>query len=431
MTHSVGLRNTLLATLLVACILLYRRHVDGRLLSASLDLLAKLYLLLSVWLLATVLFADDPLDSLSEFRRDWAMGFVALMIGVLMARLASINCLPGLNRITLLASIGLGLVLPVLIQAGQSLIVFVQQHALVPWEASLFGRTSLSLGHNLLYGLLLADALGRASGRKRLLPLPKAALQAAFVLSFVCTYLLSTRNGTLGVLVITLFAALIYWHQHRQRINKWRLAALACVMLLAMGAYAKLSLDAEPRWHAFGESARLALDTQRHRAWLKDSIPLPHMSNGQPVDHSAYMRLAWFKEGALAIVDYPLGVGFGRNAYGHALQRKYGEGRGRSHSHSGLVDFTLSAGIPGLVLWLAFSASVWRLGWRAYIEKRDAVGLALIMLIAGTLLRMIVDSNLRDHGLEQYLFLLAVFATLAATTTDSPSHLGREPHCHP
>ena len=115
MTHSVGLRNTLLACLLAACVFLYRRHAVGRLLPASLGIPTKLYLLLSAWLLVTVLFADDPLDSLSEYRRDWVMGFVALMIGMMMARLASINCLPGLSRITLLGSVGLGLALPAVI----------------------------------------------------------------------------------------------------------------------------------------------------------------------------------------------------------------------------------------------------------------------------------------------------------------------------
>ncbi|MEO8101643.1 MAG: O-antigen ligase family protein [Betaproteobacteria bacterium] len=421
MTHSVGLRNSLLAILLVACVTLYRRSSAGRLLQAPLGTSAKLYLLLSAWLLATVLFADDPLDSLSEYRRDWVMGFIALIIGVLMARLAGTKLYPGLNRTTLLASVGLGLALPALIQAGQGMLFFVQHHAQVPWEASLFGRTSLSFAHNIFYGLILADALGRASGAQRLLPLPTWALQATFALSFLCTYLLNTRNGTLGVLAITLFAAIIYWRQHRHQIHKGRLAAFACAMLLAMGVYAKFSYDAEPRWPAFGESTHLALDTEHQRAWLNDSIPLPLMSNGQTVDHSAYMRLAWFKEGVLAIVDYPLGVGFGRNAYGHALQRKYGDGRGRSHSHSGLVDFSLSAGIPGLILWFVLFASLLRLGWRAYFEERDAVGLALIMLIAGTLLRMVVDSNMRDHGLEQYLFLLGVFASLAAASIDTSS----------
>jgi O-antigen ligase len=94
------------------------------------------------------------------------------------------------------------------------------------------------------------------------------------------------------------------------------------------------------------------------------------------------------------------------------MKRKYGMGTG--HSHSSLIDFSLSGGIPGLLLWLLFFGSLIRLGWRAYFHNNDVVGMALIMLVVGTLLRMIVDSNLRDHGLEQFLFLAAVLASLAA-----------------
>ena len=158
------------------------------------------------------------------------------------------------------------------------------------------------------------------------------------------------------------------------------------------------------------------MDTQTYRAWLDDRIALPRMSNGQPVDHSAYMRLAWFREGALATIDFPLGVGYGRDAFGQALQRKYGEGHG--HSHSSMIDFALSGGVPGLLIWLVFSATLLRLGSRAYFEQKDPAGIALVLLVAGTLFRMVIDSNLRYHGLQQYLFLLGVLATLAANTID-------------
>lgn len=418
MTHSVALRNTLLAILLISGITLYRRQQLGQLLPASLQIPAKLYLLLSAWLLATVMLADNPLNSLSQYRGEWLMAFFAMAVGLLLARLAESGQLKGLSRSTLLGSVNLALAIPCMILIGHRVWFLIQNHTLpMVDDVPLFGRTSLSYVHNLLYGMLLADALARSSGKVQLLPVPKSGLLLAFALSFFCTYLLNTRNGTLGVLLMTLFAALIAWYQHRQRINNALLALLMLALLLAMGGYAKLSYDAEPRWAAFGESTRLALDTQHSKAWLDDSIPLPLMSNGRPVDHSAYMRLAWFKEGALAILDNPLGVGFGRNAFGHAMQRKYGEGRG--HSHSSLIDFTLSGGIPGLLLWLIFSASLLRLGWQAYFRAHDVVGMALVMLIVGTLLRMVVDSNLRDHGLEQYLFLLAALATLTATRLDA------------
>lgn len=420
MSHSVALRNVLLALLLLVGGVLYRRQPQRQLVPAALNTAAKLYLLLSAWLLATVLLADDPLNSLSQYRGEWLMAFVALLVGLLLASMAA-GRLPGIDRSNLLTCIILALALPCLIQLLYATLFFAKYHSLPLSDVPLFGRTSLSIVHNLLYGMLLADALARSSGRARLLPLPNSVLWLAFALSFFCTYLLNTRNGTFGVLLITLFAAVVAWYQHRQRIHNGLLASLMLSLLLLLLGYAKITYEAEPRWAAFGESTRLALDTQHNKAWLDDRIPLPLMSNHRPVDHSAYMRLAWFKEGAQAVLDNPLGVGFGRNAFGHALQRKYGEGRG--HSHSGLIDFALSGGIPGLLMWLALSGSLLRLGWRAYFQGNDVVGMALVMLVTGTLLRMIVDSNLRDHGLEQYLFLTAALAALAATSL--PATMGK------
>ena len=410
--HSVALRNSLLAMLLIGGMTLYLRQAHRQIIPRALQYPARIYLMLSVWLLITVMLADAPLNSLSQYRGEWLMALAAMLIGLLLTNLAVQNQSPSLSRNGLLNSVSLALFVPCLIQLLHTAGFYLQHKTLPMWDVPLFGRTSLSFVHNILYGMLLADALARCGGRQRLLPLPNTLLLIAFVASFICTYLLNTRNGTLCVLLITLISALIGWYQHRRQINNTVLIGIISALLLVMASYAKLTYDAEPRWAAFGESTRLAWDTEHHKAWLDDNIPLPTMSNGHPVDHSAYMRLAWFKEGGLAIRDYPLGVGFGRNAYGHAMKRKYGMGTG--HSHSSLIDFTLSGGIPGLLLWLLFCGSLIRLGWRAYFHNHDVVGMALIMLVVGTLLRMIVDSNLRDHGLEQFLFLAAVLASLAA-----------------
>ncbi len=412
MAHSVALRNTVLAILIAAGMQLLRKQQQGYLLPVALRRPAHIYLLLSIWLLVTVTFSDSILNALSQYRGEWLMAFVALLAGLLLAGQANRGGQSGMTRDHLLNGINLGLAIPCLIQIGYAVFVFLQQQTLPLWDVPLFGRTSLSFVHNILYGMLLADALARSSGRKPLLPFSGPMLGAAFGLSFFCTYLLNTRNGTVSVMLMTLFATLLAWYQHRRQINNYLLLLLTSVLLLAMGVYAKLAFEAEPRWAAFGESTRLAWNTEHQKAWLDDRIPLPRMSNGQAVDHSAYMRLAWFKEGSLAILDYPFGVGFGRNAYGHAMKRKYGFGTG--HSHSSLIDFTLSGGIPGLLLWMALCGSLLHLGWQSYFRCGDVVGMALLMLVSGTLLRMVVDSNLRDHGLEQFLFLAAVLASTAA-----------------
>ena len=108
--------------------------------------------------------------------------------------------------------------------------------------------------------------------------------------------------------------------------------------------------------------------------------------------------------------EHPLGIGYSRTAFGDQIDRKYGLGgvfRG-SHSHSGLIDFGIANGFPGLVLWLVFLASLAWTGWRAFEGEQMALGLMLIFLVSGFFGRSIVDSNLRDHMLQQFLMIVAI-----------------------
>ena len=82
------------------------------------------------------------------------------------------------------------------------------------------------------------------------------------------------------------------------------------------------------------------------------------------MDASAYMRIAWFKEALVFIGEHPLGIGYGRNAFGHGIKIKYGKRVG--HSHSGILDLTIGTGIPGALLWLGFLLSLVYLAFRRF-----------------------------------------------------------------
>ena len=130
------------------------------------------------------------------------------------------------------------------------------------------------------------------------------------------------------------------------------------------------------------------------------------------MDWSNYMRLARMKAGVDLTLENPWGVGFGRNAFGHAVMKKYGESS--SHSHSGLIDLAVGTGIPGTLLWIGFLASLATLGWRSFRRTQDYCALALLLLVTGYGTRMVLDSTIRDHMLQMFLFLAAFLAVIAA-----------------
>ena len=171
------------------------------------------------------------------------------------------------------------------------------------------------------------------------------------------------------------------------------------------------------------DTVPIALDTSTHKTWLDPHrYPLPTLPNGDPIDESAYMRIAWLKEGVSMVVQDPLGRGFGRNAFGHGLVEKYGEGKG--HSHSGLLDLAIGVGVPGTILWLGFLASLLVLASRALRDDANPYAILLLLLIVDFGTRMLVDGIIRDHMVQMFLFLAGLLAMSIAVRKDGAA-LGR------
>jgi O-antigen ligase len=103
-------------------------------------------------------------------------------------------------------------------------------------------------------------------------------------------------------------------------------------------------------------------------------------------------------------------LGYDSNAFGLGLREYYGRGSG--HSHSALLDVALGTGIPELILVVGFFGSVLRGGWASERRLRNGLGLLLAMVAAALFVRAAVDSSLRDHMLQQILFVFGLLLGL-------------------
>ncbi len=135
-----------------------------------------------------------------------------------------------------------------------------------------------------------------------------------------------------------------------------------------------------------------------------DQTLRPRTPSGADIDDSAYLRAAWAHQAMLAIGEHPLGIGFGRDAFGRAVAKKYGF-RGMVSSHSGWLDFALSAGLPGLALLLITAGLAIRGGWRQFRDQDDGAGLMFSFLTGGYLLRCLLDGHLSGWRLGLFAFL--------------------------
>jgi O-antigen ligase len=276
-------------------------------------------------------------------------------------------------------------------------------------------KTGMSYVTNLLMAFLVAEGVFRITRHQRLLPIGNYSVLILFLFSLFTTLLLDARNGTVGVIFLLLSAVLLTWFEYRHRISKLRLGLGLTVVIIGIAAFATATVKMDPthRWQTFVQTIPIAWDTEHNKAWLdRDKYPYPTLPNGQMVSPSNYERIAWFKEACIMIGEHPWGMGFGRLAFGHALYEIYGEEGYHHHAHSAVLDFTIGTGIPGILLWLVFIGSAFMMAWRGYFKTHIPEALILLFIITGFFGRSLDDGNMRDHMMEQFMFLLGLFLTM-------------------
>lgn len=273
-----------------------------------------------------------------------------------------------------------------------------------------------------LVSLLLASLVARAASRRSSFSLSWRPSTALLLLACVAAATLQSRNAVIITVLLLLFAVSLYARCDRKRSTR-RTVTIAMVLLLLSAAVTGFGLRSDNRWLEFSEAAAVAFDTKNNLGWLDESkFPRPRTVSGRQVDHSAYMRLAWAKVGIEQVAIYPLGLGYGHKAFGWAVNRSYNMQTGHESSHSGLLDFTLANGIPGIMLWLALSGALLLTGWRSFRHNLTPAGVMLAFTVVAYFLRCLLDGQLSGFRLETYALITAMLVAATALECRTDEH---------
>lgn len=436
---TIALRNAVLGMLLVLTIGLWLRTTNRPSLKHMLMQPPMLcLLLLTGWLVLSLSWAVEPKLSLVELKGQWVMPVLCGIAGALMATVAPVvfrNGFKGLVQVVfwaLFLQIALHDLLDMAYWLSTGAIPFRQAPVLYLPEivrgllhgqplATAFSAQSgdkFSYVNSTLAALIVAEIVQRVLLKKRWLSIGWPTLLLASMAMLGCTYLLRFRNGNVGLLLLVAFAAFMVLVRLAKNWPIWKTAATIAIIVTLLAGFANVLYKSDARWQSFTETVSIAVDTTTHQAWRLRGTPYPVMQNGQEVDISAYERLAWGTEGLKLVADNPMGTGYNRNAFGDGIDRKYqmnGVYRG-GHAHSGLIDFAIANGVLGLIMWLAFLGALFYTGWVAFMGGQIAPALALMFIVSGFFSRSMVDSNIRDHMLQQFMFLSLFFVVALKTT---------------
>ena len=369
-----------------------------------------IYVLLSLWILFVAVFiSQETAWSIGEIRGQWLPASLSLLIGILLAVIYIDNWRYTLILITSLFVI---LVFYVLYLDAGAILELVKGNPLPTRIAGLtVGPDKANFISNILISFLFTELVFRINLKKKILPFNNWLLAAIIVLTLFSIYLEFVRNGFLVFIVLSGIFLLVTTELNWQRLKTpTHIIGIALVILISISTIF-FSLKVDDRWRTFIETIPIALDTKTHKAWLdREKHPTPTLLDGTKVNESNYERISWIKEGLLLVADYPLGYGYGRRAFGHAIQKKYGLGVGGGHSHSGFVDLAVGTGIPGILLWYGFLLILIIKAYKSFKRSRNFSALLLIFIIVDFGFRMFVDSINKDHMLQQFLFLVGLLA---------------------
>lgn len=348
--------------------------------------------MLLLWLVCQTAFvAQMPIPAFKALADDWGKLILMALLGFSLAKVIQ-------QPVWLYVSLFAGTFLHVLSVLGY------QAHAL------LSGRGVASQGSFLSeYPLasyfcvtaiiwLLADAMARYWRKSPLFPWSMRASLVLLGMALLAETFLRTKSGHVMLAVVGLTAVLALLAAPGGNYLR-RLATGITLLVLLVGASLHLSSD---RWSGLAQSLRAAQDDAISlQVFVTDDTPIP-----AGTDHSFYMRALRGWQGIEGLIEHPLGIGYGPDVYRRYLKTRFDLDNGINSSNSGLIDFTLAVGAPGLILLLLLCGGLIRRGWQVFVQGRET-GLVLVMLVIHQLGRYALDGTLGGSRLTGPVLAIA------------------------
>lgn len=407
--HTIGLRNGIFYFLLMFSFISIYKLRENIKFSIFNNKILKISLILFIIVFSSSLFSHDIKLSLDEFRGQWLTSSLYIILGLFLAQIYIVK-----KTITLEGLITLmfyGFFIHILYIDCMSLYEYISSGVLLKRYGGLMQHPTIAnYTTNICIAFIFSEIIYRIRTSEKVLQIKTVYLVIFFFISILSSVIEAMRNGSVAIVFMITMAIFFLFYKNKRIKIKYRLI-LSMVLIVVLSIPITYNVKNDYRWNTLIDTIPVALNTTKNFAWLDDSISYPKLKNGQTVNGSNYLRLSFMFEGLKQIYEKPLGIGYSRNAFGHAMQNKYGKGKGY-HSHSSIIDFTIGVGIQGLLLWIFFIFLILMYAIRVYKKEVNYYSILLFFLTSGFFVRSLVDGNMRDHIMIQYFLILGVLLAI-------------------
>lgn len=412
--HTIAIRNGLLYLLFIFLSFIVwkdRKKVKEFFEKSGIKTIYILLGIVSLWILFnTIAISHEIKWSLDEFRGQWMTPLLYVACGSMLGLLTFKEKV--ITKEVLITAVFYAIFIHILYVDLVAAHKYLHTKSLISRYGGLTDSPVLAnYLTNILLAFIVSEFVYRNRTKKRILQINPGLLFVIFGAVVFSSLVEGMRNGSVAVVFLGTMGVIFFLYNNKNYSKKIK-TILSFVIIISLSVPIIYNLKKDTRWKTLIDTIPIAMDTKANKHWLnKKKYKIPKLENGKDVSGSNYLRVAYAYEGSKLIIENPMGIGFGRNAFGHGLEMKYGEGRGK-HSHSSVIDFTIGVGIPGLIIWLAFIFMIIKTSIKLFKENIGYFSMLTFFLTTGFVTRSLVDSNMRDHMFAQFMILFGISLVL-------------------
>lgn len=414
---TLALRNVLAGSLLVILLFIFiknKHHKSLFELSEFQKVSNPLIVLTLFILLHSVFVSSEPAWSLSEFKSHWVYPMLYFLIGLLLSFYA--YAIQFFSKEKIVNTIFFVLFLHILLLDlfAASAMFKGAELSFMRYGGLLESPASANYLTNILASILVVESLYRLRLNKKVLKVSNWVLSLLVILVVISYIFEGIRIGFICLFFIGLGWIYFYFLGNKKMsLKKIAFTIPIFVLIFCLPLASNIKNDA--RWSSIIKTIPLVMDTDSNSYWQnsKNKTIVPKFKDGKVSSESNYLRMTWILKGFEYIKINPIGIGFGRNSFGHAIQiyEKNDNVRGY-HSHSSIIDLTIGIGILGSLIWFFFIFRVLHISYKKASKDFDYYALLTIFLTSIFFIRSIVDSNMRDHIFQNFMLILGITFSL-------------------
>ena len=408
---TIALRYLLL-TILLIFLLFYVKNNQGVLTIVKTSKDLKLtFIALFVFILYiffhTIFLSLEPDWSLSEFKSHIIYPSICFMLGIMLA--GYINQSKDVTKETFITILFYSMFIHILYLDLVAIDTLLHKGYMLRRYAGLMDSPVLpNYLTNILLAMIIAEFVYRMRIKKQVLKVSNPVLYMFLVACIFSTFVEALRLGDIALVFLGIGSSVVFLYKNNEYSVKVR-SFIAAALIIILTVPLMYNIATDPRWAKLVETVPVAVTSSEDESFLDPAAPILKTESGYEVTGSNYTRIVYVVKSLKYIVEDPMGVGFGRNAFGHALELRHPVYAQRGlNAHSAILELAVGAGFIGAFLWLYFVFVTVKTAIKEFKRSYNYYAILTLFITMGFIGRGFVDANMRDHMFLQFMIILGI-----------------------